>query len=306
MTGMERNSDIVLLASYAPLLCNVNNPNWYPNLIYYDSTRGVYGTPSYYVQELFGQNRGDAVLPATVVITTNSANATPHGTIGLGSWNTSVQYTNVVVTSNGVTLYQSDFVNQGTNGWRVFNGTWSTSNGLYQQTAQITDCYSTYSAAGSTNWANYTITLQARKTGGAEGFLILFNFLDDNNWTWWNIGGWTDTLDGIEQMVGGTKTTYAQVSQNIATNTWYDIRIVVTGARAQCYLGTNAVQAATNLVQDVTLPSRNQRTAWFRQLMPKPPARSSSRRSILTARRWPRRSTSPASTPLRRTPRSSN
>ena len=215
----------------------------------------LFGTPSYYVQEMFGQNRGDAVLPATVVVTTNVASSAVHGAIGVGSWNTSVQYTNIVVTSNGVTLYQSDFVNQGTNGWSVFNGTWSTNNGLYQQTAQITDCYSTYINNNSTNWANYTITLQARKTGGAEGFLIMFNVLDNNDWTWWNIGGWSDTLDGIEQMVGGTKTTYAQVSQSIATNTWYYIRIVVTGARAQCYLGTNSVQVATNLVQDVTLPS---------------------------------------------------
>ena len=56
-------------------------------------------------------------------------------------------------------------------------------------------------------------------------------------------------------MVNGNKTTYAQVPQYIATNIWYYIRIVVTGARAQCYLGTNAAQAATNLVQDVTLPA---------------------------------------------------
>ena len=255
MTGMERNSDIVLLASYAPLFANVNSVQWQPDMIYYDSARSLFGTPSYYVQKLFGQNRGDSVLPATVVITTNSSTSVAHGTIGLGSWNTSVQYTNIVVTSNGVTLYQSDFVNLGTNGWNVFNGTWNTNNGTYQQTAQITDCYSTYLANNSTNWANYTITLQARKTGGAEGFLIMFNALDNNNWTWWNIGGWSDTLDAVEQMVGGSKTTYAQVSQTIASNVWYYIRIVVTGSRAQCYLGTNSVQAATNLVQDVTVPS---------------------------------------------------
>ena len=255
MTGMERNSDIVLLASYAPLFANVNSVQWQPDMIYYDSARSLFGTPSYYVQKLFGQNRGDSVLPATVVITTNSSASVAHGTIGLGSWNTSVQYTNIVVTSNGVTLYQSDFVNLGTNGWNVFNGTWNTNNGTYQQTAQITDCYSTYLANNSTNWANYTITLQARKTGGAEGFLIMFNALDNNNWTWWNIGGWSDTLDAVEQMVGGSKTTYAQVSQTIASNVWYYIRIVVTGSRAQCYLGTNSVQAATNLVQDVTVPS---------------------------------------------------
>ena len=254
MTGMERNSDLVLMASYAPLFGNVKGLQWHPDLIYYDDSRS-FGTPSYYVQKLFSQNRGDVVLPATVVVS-NAATAYPaHGAIGLGSWNTSVQYTNVVVTSNGVTLYHSDFLNQGTNGWNVFNGSWSTNNGLYQQTALITDCFST---SGNTNWANYTVTLQARKVGNppnSEGFLIMFNVLDDYDWTWWNIGGWGNTLDGIEQMVGGSQTTYAQVSQNIAANTWYYVRIVVNGLRAQCYLGTSSAQAATNLVQDVTLPS---------------------------------------------------
>jgi alpha-L-arabinofuranosidase len=239
MTGMERNSDIVQMASYAPLFANVNGIQWHPDLVYYDSSRGMFGTPSYYVQQMFGQNRGDTVLPATVVILTNSVNSAVHGAIGLGSWNTSVQYTNIVVTSNGVTLYQSDFVNQGTNGWRVFNGTWSTNAGMYQQTALITDCYST---SGSTNWGNYTISLQARKVSGAEGFLILFNYLDDNNWTWWNVGGWGNTTNAVEQMVGGTKTTYAQIPQTIATNTWYNIAIALTNGMVQCYLNNTLVQ----------------------------------------------------------------
>jgi alpha-L-arabinofuranosidase len=251
MTGMERNSDLVLMASYAPLFANVNAMQWQPDLIYYNNSQ-AFGTPSYYVQQLFSQNRGDVILPSTVTITNNQSSMTPRGGIGLGSWNTSVEYTNIVVISNGVTLYQSDFVHNGTSGWNVFNGTWSANNGVYQQTALITDCYST---SGSTNWANYTITLQAMKTDGSEGFLIMFNVLDNSDWTWWNIGGWSDTLDGIEQMVGGSKTTYAQVPQSIASNKWYYIRIVVTGSRAQCYLGTSSAQAATNLVQDVTLPN---------------------------------------------------
>ncbi|HEY1787868.1 MAG TPA: alpha-L-arabinofuranosidase C-terminal domain-containing protein, partial [Verrucomicrobiae bacterium] len=252
MTGMERNSDVVLMASYAPLFGNVNAMQWQPNMIYYNNSQ-VFGTPSYYVQKMFSLNRGNAVLPSTVTVVTNTATP-PHGTIGLGSWNTSVEYTNIVVTGNGGTLYRSDFVNQGTNGWNVFNGTWNTNNGTYQQTAQIVNCYSTYTNGASTNWANYTVTLQAMKTGGAEGFLIMFNVLDDNDWTWWNIGGWSDTLDGVQQDVDGNTTTYAQVSQYIQTGVWYYIKIVVNGSEAKCYLGMNSQQAATNLVQDVTLP----------------------------------------------------
>jgi alpha-L-arabinofuranosidase len=70
MTGMERNSDLVQMASYAPLFANTNGMQWRPNLIYYDNSR-VFGTPSYYVQELFSQNRGDVVLPTVVSGTTS-------------------------------------------------------------------------------------------------------------------------------------------------------------------------------------------------------------------------------------------
>ena len=70
MTGLERNSDIVQLACYAPLFCNLNNPSWYPDLIYFNGTN-VFGTPSYYVQQMFSLNRGNVVLPTTVAVSGN-------------------------------------------------------------------------------------------------------------------------------------------------------------------------------------------------------------------------------------------
>ena len=243
MTGLERNADVVQLASYAPLFANVNGIQWHPDLIYYDSSR-CFGTPAYYVQKLFSRHRGDTVLPTTIALANNPAGIVPRGAIGVGSWSTAVQYTNLVVTSNGVTIYQSDFAGQGTNGWRVFNGTWSTNAGLYQQTAAAaTDCRTT---TGSTNWANYTLSLRARKISGAEGFIVLFNWTDDNNWTWWNVGGWGNTLDGIEQNVGGSKTTLAQVSQTaLATNTWYDLSVVLSNSVIRCYLNNTLMQTVT-------------------------------------------------------------
>jgi alpha-L-arabinofuranosidase len=66
MTGMERNSDVVLIESYAPLFVNVN-PNgrqWGTNLIGYDALNS-YGSPSYYAQVMFGTHVGDVVLPTT-------------------------------------------------------------------------------------------------------------------------------------------------------------------------------------------------------------------------------------------------
>jgi alpha-N-arabinofuranosidase len=65
MTGLERNADVVQLASYAPLLAHVDAWQWSPNLIWFDNLRSV-GTPSYHVQRLFGQHKGTTVLPATI------------------------------------------------------------------------------------------------------------------------------------------------------------------------------------------------------------------------------------------------
>ena len=63
MVGMERSADTVRIASYAPLLCNVNDRKWPVNLLNFDKDR-VFGLPSYYIQKLFSENN-----PAHVVYT---------------------------------------------------------------------------------------------------------------------------------------------------------------------------------------------------------------------------------------------
>jgi len=62
MTGMERNADVVCMASYAPLFANVDGWQWTPDMIWVDNLH-VYGTPNYYVQKLFSLNKGTNVVP---------------------------------------------------------------------------------------------------------------------------------------------------------------------------------------------------------------------------------------------------
>jgi alpha-N-arabinofuranosidase len=64
LTGLERNSDVVIMACYAPLFVNVNpgGMQWKSDLIGYN-TLTSYGSPSYYVQKMFGENLGDQVVP---------------------------------------------------------------------------------------------------------------------------------------------------------------------------------------------------------------------------------------------------
>jgi alpha-L-arabinofuranosidase len=62
MTGLERNADLVHLASYAPLFAHTEGWQWTPNLIWFDNLRS-YGTPNYYVQKLYATNKGTKILP---------------------------------------------------------------------------------------------------------------------------------------------------------------------------------------------------------------------------------------------------
>jgi alpha-N-arabinofuranosidase len=66
MTGMERNSDIVIMSCYAPLFVNVNpgGMQWKSDLIGYNALN-CYGSPSYYAQKMFSNYLGDNVIPST-------------------------------------------------------------------------------------------------------------------------------------------------------------------------------------------------------------------------------------------------
>ncbi len=61
MTGLERNADVVQMASYAPLFAHVDAWQWAPDMIWVDNLN-IYGTPDYYVQKLFSTNKGTDVV----------------------------------------------------------------------------------------------------------------------------------------------------------------------------------------------------------------------------------------------------
>ncbi len=68
MTGLERNSDIVHMSSYAPLFASYSHTQWNPDLIGFDQLHS-FGSTSYWVQRMFAANVGDRVLPVTASAT---------------------------------------------------------------------------------------------------------------------------------------------------------------------------------------------------------------------------------------------
>ena len=234
MTGLERNADVVRMASYAPLFVNANHRHWNPDLIVFDSSR-AFGIPSYYVQKLFSENRGDTVLPCAV----ESASAEPpveSGMIGVGTWLTQAEYKDIKVTRGDEVLFASDFAT-GTKGWKLHGGEWKAEGGVLKQTSLDENVRA---VAGDKKWNNYTYTLKARKTGGAEGFLILFGVDKDNQKSWWNIGGWGNKRHGLEM----PNMEAESVDGSIETGRWYDIKVELKGGNVTCYLDGKLIHDA--------------------------------------------------------------
>jgi alpha-L-arabinofuranosidase len=226
MTGLERNSDIVAMASYAPLFVNLNHRKWNPDLINFDSA-SVYGLPSYYVQQLFSQNRGDVILPTTVE---SPLAETPFrtGAVGLGTWKTRAEFKDLRVTQGDKVLLAPDFT-QGLDNWKLLGGgDWHAAGGALRQDSEAEFVRA---VIGDKSWTNYVITVKARKLAGQEGFLVLFRVNNDDDKCWWNIGGWNNSQHGIE-----LNETLAQVPGHIETGRWYDIRVEVKEQNIKCFL----------------------------------------------------------------------
>ncbi|MEU8396197.1 alpha-L-arabinofuranosidase C-terminal domain-containing protein [Nonomuraea sp. NPDC048892] len=231
MTGLERNSDVVRLASYAPLLANVDYVDWTPDLIWFDNDQ-AYGSPSYHVQRLFATNAGERVVPSTFEGEVRPVDDISGG-VGLGAWNTAVRYDDVKVTAADGTVLLSEDFSAGAPGWTPGLGTWAVRDGGYEQTAQVEDARST---AGSAGWSDYTMEVTARKTAGAEGFLVMFGVRGTGDFYWWNVGGWGNTQSAVEKAVNGGKAQIATSSHTVETGRDYRLKVQVSGRTITTWL----------------------------------------------------------------------
>ena len=239
MTGLERNSDLVKMASYAPLFVNVNNRAWNPDAICFDGASS-YGTPSYYVQSLFGANQGDTFLPTD--FPSLVTNDTFTGGVGLGTWETSAEFKELSVAADGKTLYASDFSSKAGD-WQAASGDWATVDGVYRQTSTAQNVRTLLDVPSLSDLGDCTIRVKARKLGGGEGFIILFHARDADKYLWWNIGGWGNRETGVEASNGGGRYGIGRrVQFTVETGRWYDIRIEAKGSEMQLFVDDKLTQ----------------------------------------------------------------
>ncbi|MGW3037852.1 alpha-L-arabinofuranosidase C-terminal domain-containing protein [Streptomyces sp. NPDC001178] len=233
MTGLERNADVVKLASYAPLFANEDYVQWRPDMVWFNN-HASWGSADYEVQKLFMNNVGDRVVSSTATATP-SLLAPISGAVGLSTWATSAAYDDVKVTdADGKTLLGDDFSGDASKWTHTGGGSWSLQDGQYVQTDTAAE--NTMVSAGDPSWHDYDLHVKATKKSGREGFLVAFGVKDTGTYYWWNLGGWGNTQSAVEQAVDGGKSTLIAKPGSVETGRAYDIDVKVRGRQVTLYL----------------------------------------------------------------------
>ncbi|MCF0198357.1 MAG: carbohydrate binding domain-containing protein [Bacteroidaceae bacterium] len=231
MMGMERNGDVVKMASYAPMFSNDDSPaGWPTEMMHYNSSQS-FGTPSYYIQKLFPHHRG-----TVNVAVTNDRVTIPEHTVGLLTWNTAISATDLSVVDNetGEAIVTSDQL-AATANWTT-NGQWTIADGVWKQEDTQNNNLAAYHKQKFAS-SHYTYQAKITKQKGQEGFIVPFYYIDNDNWYRMNIGGWGNVSAGLEQNIGGTTTIVdGTVPCVIQTGKEYDVRVVVDSLDVTLYL----------------------------------------------------------------------
>ncbi|MFZ1236825.1 MAG: alpha-L-arabinofuranosidase C-terminal domain-containing protein [Prevotella sp.] len=231
MMGMENNSDVVSMASYAPIFVNENNAVWRPDMIRFNSAH-VMGTPSYYVQQMFHQNLGSQTLQVTwtqnLPPQKSSQNMCPMH-IGIGSWYTNASYRNPLLVVDGKEAPLPDLSQ-----W-MHQKDWSIAGGVATEAGNSEGnvMYCTLNISSK----KYSYQVQAKKNSGKEGFLVVFGHQDDETYNWFNVGGWNNTSSAMQQTEQGNRMNFGQsVPNTIEKDKWYTIRVDVNGDDAIAFI----------------------------------------------------------------------
>ena len=228
MTGMERNSEKVGLACYAPLLCNVNYINWKPDMIGFDNHQ-AYGTANYYVQKLFMNHQGDdrIELEMTGIDDSVTIQDDPKGGFGLRTEpDTVVRYSQIMIEDiqNGTIWKDSEVYFVGDNVEQYISAD--------PDARVVTEDILLHTVESD----HYIITVKGEMLYGRRGFMLQYGNRDEKNRYQWEIGGWQNMDSALTQDIAGRNSCLTQSSFTVAADREYELKLEIEGRHLRAYI----------------------------------------------------------------------
>lgn len=228
MTGMERNSEKVGLACYAPLLCNVNYINWKPDMIWFDNHQ-AYGTANYYVQKLFMNHQGDdrIELEMTGIDDSVTMQDDPKGGFGLRiEPDTVVRYSQIMVEDiqNGTIWKDSEVYFVGDKAEQYLSAD--------PDARVVTKDILLHTVESD----HYSITMKGEMLYGRRGFMLQYGNRDEKNRYQWEIGGWQNMDSALTQNIAGRNSCLTQSSFTVAADREYELKLEIEGRHLKAYI----------------------------------------------------------------------
>lgn len=228
MTGMERNSEKVGFACYAPLLCNVNYINWKPDMIWFDNHQ-AYGTANYYVQKLFMNHQGDdrIELEMTGIDDSVTIQDDPKGGFGLRTEpDTVVRYSQIMIEDiqNGTIWKDSEVYFVGDNVEQYISAD--------PDARVVTEDILLHTVESD----HYIITVKGEMLYGRRGFMLQYGNRDEKNRYQWEIGGWQNMDSALTQDIAGRNSCLTQSSFTVAADREYELKLEIEGRHLRAYI----------------------------------------------------------------------
>ena len=228
MTGMERNSEKVGLACYAPLLCNVNYINWKPDMIWFDNHQ-AYGTANYYVQKLFMNHQGNdrIELEMTGIDDSVTIQDDPKGGFGLRTEpDTVVRYSQIMIEDiqNGTIWKDSEVYFVGDNVEQYISAD--------PDARVVTEDILLHTVESD----HYIITVKGEMLYGRRGFMLQYGNRDEKNRYQWEIGGWQNMDSALTQNIAGRNSCLTQSSFTVAADREYELKLEIEGRHLRAYI----------------------------------------------------------------------
>ena len=231
--GMERNGDLVKMASYAPLFENRNDRVWQTNLIWIDTDQ-VLGRSSYYVQKMASENRPTYNLACNISHGYADTKYFEKGYIGFGSDKSDMEFSDIAIEKDDETIFPTLTPVKKNGEWSVDkeNQSVSTSNGQLYLIAEKPE-------------GDYTIKCRAKKSGGQGSFQIFISMNGEGTEGYkYNLGMWS-SRDRSELVCIEDNEHRGILAEHqgkvIEPDKWYDIKIHVNHDKSELFINDEKI-----------------------------------------------------------------